>query len=108
MLVANLKRLVLPLIVVLGGCSELYEFTYDVTIADDVEVEAGMTVRMAMGTSPTDPGQLDDLDETEEDLGQGERKVQAIGTACCQFLNEVNLFAYIDLDDSGSWDEGEP
>ncbi|MEM6995747.1 MAG: hypothetical protein AAF721_34880 [Myxococcota bacterium] len=108
MLTQALRRFALPLFALIGGCSEQYTFTYDVTIADEVEFAEGATLRMSEGTSADDPAGIEGIEDIEASLASDERSVRDEGFACCMFSNEVNLFAYIDLDDSGSWDEGEP
>lgn len=104
----DFKCLLALLLAPLCGCSAQYTFAYDITIADEVEVVQGATLRMSQGSSPTDLDQLKPHDDLEETLTDAQRSVQADGSVCCAPNNRVNLFAYIDLDDSGSWDAGEP
>jgi len=91
----------------LASCSYLWTFQVDVTVADDVALTEGAAVRLVYG------GEGLTLDEISHDgtflmLETDRRDYEMEGSVCCAPVEVLMLYAYVDLDDNQTWDDGEP
>ena len=90
----------------LAACSYLWTYKYEVSVAADVSLDAGATLVMAQ--APGDAG-IDTIEDPKEATTSADtRDYQDEGQVCCGPTETVSLYAFLDLNDNGSWDGGEP
>jgi hypothetical protein len=88
-----------------AACSYAFEYSFDVTIADDVELTADAQLMMVEGN---DDGLEGAFPSDQADLEPDTRDYRGSGSTCCSPSETVYLYAFIDLDGNEEWDAGEP
>lgn len=87
-----------------AACSYAWQYAFEVTVADDVELPEGAKIVMAESAEDdisTAYGEAHDVEADRRDYA-GE------GSTCCSPSETLYLFAYVDLNDDGEWNAGEP
>ena len=91
----------------LPGCSYSYKVQFSVTIAPEVEIPEGTSVGLVLVVSETRP-ELVTLSARSLISGPKDQPWTGEEHVCCAPDPVVWNFAFLDLNDDGSWDEGEP
>ena len=87
-----------------AACSYVWEYAFEVSVAEDVELPEGAQIVMAESSE-------DDITTAygeAHDVVMDRRDYTGEGSTCCSPSETVYLFAYVDLDGNDQWDEGEP
>ena len=101
-------------IIATHGCSYAYTVILDVEIAPDVEIPEGVALIVIQTDEPPEEGRTPDdapwgvaLSESVV-LDADQRAHTYEGGTCCSPAETNYSWAYLDLDNDGVYDEGEP
>lgn len=83
-----------------------WTFAYDVTLDETLDVSDDVTVVMASNEFGSDI-ETANVDGTEQRTS-AEQRITGQGMTCCSPSTTISLFAFADLNDNDTWDEGEP
>lgn len=103
-------RLALALAIVIA-CSSSYDFTIRATLAPDLVVPDGAEVVMGGSSLDESDGSIFDVRGRGGPARtmDGVRSFERESSVCCSAGGDtLNIYAYIDLDGSLTWDPGEP
>ena len=90
-------------VTVLGACSSIYPYEFDVAISEDVEAPGDAELLLASSFEPELAEANIDASVPLSEAGQSYRQEGESLNA-----SKLYFFAFVDLDGSGSWEPGEP